>query len=203
MKNAYSYSTVLVLGAASLSSCSRAGYSFNNQAPAYLDAQPVAAAPRATAPTVPAVAGVAAVAPEIVVAAPAASATAPVAAAPVAAPTPVPAAQPTVAATPASALVASAPARTARPTLAQRLVLQKALKQLTKASARQQNTASITHTTAKFGGGAGYRAGRLGADNYRSYRQQRCRSRDWGRSPGNWLAAARAAHIVNGLCPAE
>lgn len=144
MKNTYFSLVALAVAAASLSSCSRANYAFNPNVPAYLGTttHTVAKAVVVTAPATVVAAPVAA-------APTAASAPAVVASTPVSVPV---AARPVVVqAAPAAAalVVATTATPTAKPNLVQRLTLKRVLKSLTKAEARQQNTASTTHTAAK------------------------------------------------------
>lgn len=140
MKIFRSHFVALGLAAAALSSCSRSSYyPFQSKAPAYLGSVPVAAAP---------------VAPPAAASEPATAVSAVVSAAPAAAPllareaapAPLPAAtEPAVATTSA---VAAAPAKAAKLPLVQRVALHRVLKQAATAVARQQNTASVTHTAA-------------------------------------------------------
>jgi hypothetical protein len=149
MKKAYSRLAVLVLAAASFSSCSRANYTSVTTTPtpvtasvaqtpaADMSAEVVATKPLST--------------PDVAVAAPAPAV---VTAAPVAAPAtpsrvvyaaPAPVAQSSVA-------VADAPAAKAtKPTLVQRLAVNKLTKQLAKIDKRQQNTANATESAARSG----------------------------------------------------
>ena len=150
MKNTYLSLVALALATASLSSCSRSNYAFNPNAPAYLGtttSRTVAKAPATAAPAAVAEALVAApaVASEPVTVAPARVA-APVATRAAVAEAPVATAPAAVAAAPAVATTATP---VAKPSLVQKMLLHKVLKRLTKAEARQQNTASTTHTTAK------------------------------------------------------
>ena len=153
MKKAYSHLAVLVLAAASLSSCSRADYATVAaksdlatasavQAPASpaadMSAQVVAAQPLPAATAAP----VATPAP-VVAAAPVA---APAAPSRVAASAPAP-----VAARPAIAVAETPAASTPKPSLAQRLAVNKLTKQLHKIEKRQQNTASVSETAARSG----------------------------------------------------
>ena len=147
MKNAYRHLAALSLAALSLSSCSRANYSFNSAVPAYLGTTPTATAPRAHAATAP-LAAATPVAPAP--AAPVAQAEQPAASRPAAlATTSAPAAAPTQVAPAAINTSTIATARAAKPNLVQRIAMHKVLKRLTKMEARQQNTAGTTHTAAK------------------------------------------------------
>ncbi|MBJ6145182.1 hypothetical protein [Hymenobacter sp. BT559] len=147
MKKAYSRLAILVLAAASFSSCSRANYT---------SMTPPAAPATTTIAQVP----TADMSAEVVATKPQ-PADAEVALAPVVAAAPVaaPAARPT--ATPAAAPVAKAPASVAtteapatkatKPTLVQRLALNKITKQLSKIDKRQKDTASTTESAARSG----------------------------------------------------
>jgi cobalamin biosynthesis Mg chelatase CobN len=146
MKKAYSLTLALGVIVGSLSSCSRTDYAFNSQTPSYLGTTHATAAPAAVA-----------TAPEVTVEAPAV-AVAPVAAtAPVVAAAPVaePAVKTSLARTNSAQVVAQTVAQpvasTAKPTLLQRVAINKVMKQVAKAEARQQNTASTTHTAATGG----------------------------------------------------
>ena len=156
MKNTCLSLAALVLAAASLSSCSRANYAFNPSVPAYLGtaSHAVAKAPVAAAPAVAAQASVA----QPVASAPTATMSTPVATVPVSVAVPATtlpvATQPRAAAAETAAPLAAAPAlaaaiSTAKPNLVQRIMLKKVLNRLTKAEARQQNTAGTAHATAK------------------------------------------------------
>ncbi len=151
MKKAYSHFAALALAALAFSSCSRSDYA-TTQATSPLTVatatQVPAAAPSPAAEmsaTVVAQQPAAVAAPEA--AAPAVATAAPVAAAPVAARRAAPAAtaQTAVVATTAPA------AKAAKPTLVQRLALNKVAKQLSKIEQRQQNTASTEQTAARSG----------------------------------------------------
>ena len=157
MKKAYSYFAILGLAAASLSSCSRANYAANTTSPvvpvssvAQAPVSPAAdmsatvtAAPRpaemsvAPAPAPEVAAPVAVAAPKAVAVAPSPVATAPVVAA-----------APATATEPAAIAAELTPAKQAKLTLMQRLVLKKVTKQLAKAQARGENTAGVAHTAA-------------------------------------------------------
>lgn len=142
MKVTHLYLAALGLASASLSSCSRATYSFNPATPAYLHSVPAAATTPAPAPAVQSVASAVQPAVPVVAAVP------PKAGKPAAVRS-VYAATPRAAAVPALA----APAATVAPklNLTQRLVLKKAGKQLTKAQSRTQNTASVAQTARRSG----------------------------------------------------
>ena len=135
------YFAAWLLAAAALSSCERSYYSFQSKAPAYLGSVPTTAAPLAAS----------------VAQAPAARAVAPDAA--VVAVASVPEHEAALATLPAatrgsvasSQVVAAAPAKVAKPSLGQRLALRSLAKQVTKAAARQQNAAEVTHTAATKG----------------------------------------------------
>lgn len=155
MKKAYSHFAALALAALAFSSCSRTDYATKQTTSPLTEAtvaQAPAAAPSPAAAdlsaTVVAQQPAAAVAPEatapaVAIATPTA---APVAAAPVAARRAAPApAQMAVAATAAPA------AKAAKPTLVQRLALNKVVKQFSKIEKRQQNTASTEQTAARSG----------------------------------------------------
>lgn len=154
MKKAYSHFAALALAALAFSSCSRTDYATKQTTSPLTEAtvaQAPAAAPSPAADlsaTVVAQQPTAAVAPEatapaVAIATPTA---APVAAAPVAAHRAAPApAQTAVAATAAPA------AKAAKPTLVQRLALNKVVKQFSKIEKRQQNTASTEQTAARSG----------------------------------------------------
>ena len=153
MKNPYLSLVALAVAAASFSSCSKSNYAFTPNVPSYLGttSRNVAKAPAAATPAPVAEAPVAApvasapVAAVVPATAPVAAAPAPVATRPAAAPAAAEVAAP-VAATP---VVAAAPTPPAKLNLVQRLAMNKVLKRLTKAEARQQNTAGTAHTTAK------------------------------------------------------
>ena len=152
MNKAYRLALALFATAATLSSCSRANYAFNPAAPAYLGSPPartVAVAPATMTPAVEAAPAVAA--PAVAVAPEAAPATKVEAAAPrrAAVAQAAPAAQAEAAAPTA---IATEPAKAAKTSFAQRLVLKKLNKQLAKAGVRDQNTASTTETAAKAPG---------------------------------------------------
>lgn len=146
MKKAYSLTLALGVIVGSLSSCSRTNYAFNPQTPSYLGTTHAAAAPAAvaTAPEVTVEAPAVAVAPVATVAP--AVATAPVAA---------PAAPSKLAQVNSAQVVAQTvaqpTAKEVKPTLIQRMAIHKVLKQVAKAEARQQNTASTTHAAATGG----------------------------------------------------
>ncbi len=155
MKKAYSHFALLVLAAASFSSCSRADYA------GVTTKSDLATASTVQAPASPAAdmsAEIVATKPQPTVAVVEA---APVAAAPVAvAPVATPAAPSRVAAsaaapaatTQSSVAVADAPAaKAAKPSLVQRLAVNKLTKQLNKLDKRQQNTASTTESAARSG----------------------------------------------------
>jgi cobalamin biosynthesis Mg chelatase CobN len=143
MKKAYSLTLALGVIVGSLSSCSRANYAFKPQTPSYLGTTQAVAAPAAvaTAPEVTVEAPALAVAP--VAAATPATATAPVAE---------PAAKTSLARANSAQVVAQAVAQpvasAAKPTLLQRVAMNKVIKQVAKAEARHQNTASTTHAAA-------------------------------------------------------
>lgn len=163
MKNTYFSVLALALATASLSSCSRSNYAFNPTAPAYLGTTTSRNVAKASVVAAPAAAEVpvatpAASAPVMASAPVAAPAVAQVAVVPVAAsalvaarPAPTPAAAPAPVATEVATAPALATTATpiAKPSLVQKIMLNKVLKRLNKAEARQQNTASTTHTTAK------------------------------------------------------
>lgn len=71
--------------------------------------------------------------------------------APVATTTASPVAQPTTFAQPTEALIAASPAQARKLSVGQRLLLHRVLKQAARATARQQNTAGVTHTAAVKG----------------------------------------------------
>ncbi|MGI4761797.1 MAG: hypothetical protein ACRYF0_13905 [Janthinobacterium lividum] len=138
MKKMYRRLAVLGVAAASLSSCNRTAYPLNAQTPIGLGTTRVLSAPVATAPdeqtatvTAPAVALTPTVAAPTPPAATAPSGPAATASLPEAAPS--------------TATTTGLP-KAAKPTLAQRLVLNKVLKQVAKAELRQQNTASVAKT---------------------------------------------------------
>jgi len=147
MKKAYSRLAILVLAAASFSSCSRANYT-SMTTPAAPATTSIAQVPTADMSA------------EVVATKPMTTAAPEIAAAPAVAATPVvtPAA-PSRVATPAAAPVAKAPssvaaveaptAKATKPTLVQRVALNKITKQLNKIEKRQQNTASTTETAAR------------------------------------------------------
>ena len=140
MRNAYSFLFALVVGAASLTSCSKSTYSFNNSVPAYLESQPVQMTAKATP------APLASVAVEANVPAPAAHATP---ATLVSATEAIPARYAPPASADAVAPLASA-AKSVKPSLVQRMVLKKLVKILPK-----QATAGTAHTAASKVGRAG------------------------------------------------
>lgn len=139
MKATYLYLAALGLASASLSSCSRASYSFNPATPAYLNSVPAATTP--PAPKLQPLAAVPAGLPAV------AQTTLP---APAATRTPVKLAPSTARYTIAApaAIATQAP----KPSLAQRLVLKKLTRQLTKAQSHSQNTAGIAETAGRKGG---------------------------------------------------
>ena len=149
MKNPYLSLVALAVAAASFSSCSKSNYAFTPNVPSYLGttSRNVAKAPAAATPAPVAEAPVASapVAAVVPATAPVAAAPAPVATRPAAAPAAAEVAAP-IAAAP---VVAAAPTPPAKLNLVQRLAMNKVLKRLTKAEARQQNTAGTAHTTAK------------------------------------------------------
>lgn len=157
MKNTYLSLVALALATASLSSCSKSNYAFNPNAPAYLGTTPARTVAKAPVAAMPAAVTEATVVAPAVASAPVAAApvaaTAPVASRPVAAQAATSA--PTAPAATSAPAAASAPALAttatpvAKPSLVQKIMLNKVLKRLNKAEARQQNTASTTHTTAK------------------------------------------------------
>lgn len=139
---------VLALAAAALSSCERSYYSFQSKTPTYL------AVPATPAPLAAPVAQVPAALEDDVDAAPAVLAVVLAAAVPA----PVPEGKVALATLPTAALVASAAGspvaaatRVEKPSFGQRLALRSLVKQATKATARQQNTAGVTHTAATKG----------------------------------------------------
>ncbi len=153
MKKAYSHFAALVLAAMAFSSCSRADYA-SNQAASPLAEASITQAPAAASPTV------ADMSAEVVAHPSSTEALAPAAPAPTA--SVAPATAPRRAATPApatatitaTAVVANpdiTPAKAAKPTLVQRLVLQKVVKQFSKAELRHQNTANTEQTAARGG----------------------------------------------------
>ena len=150
MKNPYLSLVALAVAAASFSSCSKSNYAFTPNVPSYLGttSRNVAKAPAAATPAPVAEAPVAApvasapVAAVVPATAPVAAAPAPVATRPAAAPAAAEVAAP-------APVVAAAPTPPAKLNLVQRLAMNKVLKRLTKAEARQQNTAGTAHTTAK------------------------------------------------------
>ena len=146
MKNPYLSLVALAVAAASFSSCSKSNYAFTPNVPSYLGttSRNVAKAPAAATPAPVAEAPVASapVAAVVPATAPVAAAPAPVATRPAAAPAAAEVAAP-------APVVAAAPTPPAKLNLVQRLAMNKVLKRLTKAEARQQNTAGTAHTTAK------------------------------------------------------
>lgn len=131
MDKVYSFALTLLVGAASLSSCSRANYAFDNKVPAYQGAEQVATAQAAMAPEVAVkTAGLPVVESQTV------EAVAPAAAAPVVA-----------------KALANGSAKAARPSLTQRLLVKHVAKQLSKV-ARSQNTARTEQTAASKTGRA-------------------------------------------------
>ena len=150
MKKAYSHFALLVLAAASFSSCSRADYASATTksdlavaSPVQAPASPAADMSAQVVAPLPAEAVATAPQPATVATAPTAVPTPRRAAAPVAAP---------VATTTALAAANDQPAANApKPNLVQRMLLKKVNKQLAKAESRQQNTASTEQTTARSG----------------------------------------------------
>ncbi|WP_125916466.1 hypothetical protein [Hymenobacter coccineus] len=143
MKKAYSLTLALGVIVGSLSSCSRTDYAVKSQTPVSMSTAQVAAAPAAEA-----------IAPEVTVGTPAIVA-------PVAAVAPATAAPaPAVAVVAPSKLakvnsaqvvaqtVAQPTAKAVKPNLVQRIAMSKVMKQVAKAEARQQNTASTAETAA-------------------------------------------------------
>lgn len=122
MKKSYRLLLALGIATASLSSCSRASYSFNPAAPAYLGSEHVRPTAAQAAPAV----------------ASAAQVTAPVAS--------------VIVAQKAAAVGVVAPAaKWARPLQVQRILLKKVTKQLAKIQVNRQNTAHLEHTASKTG----------------------------------------------------
>jgi len=154
MKYLYHRLAALGMAAASFSSCSRSAYTFNPATPAYLGSTRTVAAPKAPAALPVAVAS--APAAPVISAVSAASATT---LAPSVAVRPATTARPAQVAPAASLTPTIAQAKPAKLTLVQRLALKKVAKQLAKAEARQQNTASVAKTAAR---GPGITAGIVG-----------------------------------------
>jgi len=127
MKKTYSLLVALLFAVASLSSCSRSNYAFNNKVPAYLGSEQAHAV--AAQPTPAPVGEVNKV--EV--------ATAPAIAAPA------------VSQPQATLAVASNAAKATHPTLMQRALVKHVVKQLDKLSASRQNTAHTEHTASKTG----------------------------------------------------
>ncbi|TVT41922.1 hypothetical protein FNT36_10915 [Hymenobacter setariae] len=145
MKKAYSHLAILVLAAASFSSCSRANYA--SMTP---PAAPVTTS-IAQVPTTDMSAEVVATKPQPA-ASPEVTPAPAVAVAPVATPAAPSRAAAPVAKAQSSVAVAETPAvKATKPTLVQRLALNKITKQLNKIEKRQQNTASVTQTAASSG----------------------------------------------------
>jgi hypothetical protein len=154
MKKISLYFAAALITATSLSSCSRTNYALTTpQTPASTSVAVATPASPAAEMSAQVVEAAPAVAEPTIAAAPVAVATP--AAAPIAKLTPkqqklVEAVKAQLPA--ATAAAATTPAKAAKPTLAQRLLVNKVMKQVAKAQARQQNTASVTHTAAKAPG---------------------------------------------------
>lgn len=141
MKNSYRYLIALGLATVSLSSCSRANYSFNNKVPAYLGTTTTAAIPTLAEVAPAAPLAVAALAERVVAASPV----------PLAVASASPRSLAQAVAAPAPEAIAAGTVAPAKPTLAQRLVLKKVMKRLAKAESHRENIAGVAHTTANTG----------------------------------------------------
>jgi hypothetical protein len=131
MKKIYSFALTLLVGAASLTSCSRANYAFTNKVPAYLNSEQTAT-DTAQLPN----------APEVVVK----TENLPVAGNPAIAPS-----VQSPAASVAARTLAIPPAKVVRQSLAQRLVVKQLTKQLNKVAAHSHNAARTEHTASAAG----------------------------------------------------
>ena len=154
MKKAYSHFALLVLAAASFSSCSRADYASNTTAKSDLAVASPMQVPVSPAADMSASVVAAKPLPTATEAAPvatAAPAAAVVAAAPVAPAAPSRATTSAPVATTQPAVADAPAAKAAKPSLVQRLALNKITKQLSKIDKRQQNTASTTESAARGG----------------------------------------------------